>query len=136
MVFKYCLNLNYSRLINQISQRKVSTVQYHVQVCTMCSRSTTYRLTVSRGVALVEQELPTIPEFTHHFSGVRVAQSFVFCVVLYGSLFDLLYFFILLFFFNCILLELCYYNIVIAYILCCVYVLFVFVFCTLCLPFL
>jgi hypothetical protein len=63
--------------------------------------STTYRLAVTRGVALVEQELPTIPEFTHRFSGVRVAQSFVFCVVFYRSLFDLLYFFFLLFFFNC-----------------------------------
>ena len=43
-----------------------------------------------------EQELPTLPEHlssTSLFSGVRVAQSLVFCVVFCRSLFVLLSFF-------------------------------------------
>ena len=43
-------------------------------------------------MALVEQELPTLPEHlgsTSVFSGVRVARSLVFCVVFWGSLFVL-----------------------------------------------
>jgi hypothetical protein len=42
-------------------------------------------------VTHVEQELFTIPK--HLFSGVRVAQSLVFCVMFYISFFVLLFFF-------------------------------------------
>ena len=52
------------------------------------------RLTVAWLVPIVEQELPTLPENLSSppvFSGVRVAQSLVFCVVLCGWFFVLLF---------------------------------------------
>ena len=45
---------------------------------------------ITRRVSLVEQELPTLPQHTSSrplFSGVRVAQILVFCVVFCRSLF-------------------------------------------------
>jgi hypothetical protein len=56
---------------------------------------------VTRQVLLVEQELLALPEHMRSpwiFSGVRVAQSLVFCLVFWGSLFVRLSFFSPLFF--------------------------------------
>ena len=56
---------------------------------------------VTRQVLLVEQELLALPEHMRSpwiFSGVLVAQSLVFCLVFWGSLFILLSFFRPLFF--------------------------------------
>ena len=52
---------------------------------------------VTRRVPLVDQELLTLPELTPVFSGVRIVQSLVFCVVFCRSLFVIFLFIIVLF---------------------------------------
>jgi hypothetical protein len=80
---------------------RVKRCSFRLYYYLLCRRFTFYylfwcHLKVTRRVAIVEQELLTLPEHLRSprlFCGVRVARSLVFCVVFCRSLFVLLSFF-------------------------------------------
>ena len=76
---------------------RVKRCSFRLYYYLLCRRFTFYylfwcHLKVTRRVAIVEQELLTLPEHLRSprlFCGVRVARSLVFCVMFFGSLFVL-----------------------------------------------
>jgi hypothetical protein len=95
-MWRNCLNLTcrvYKHVIVDISGHGNSDKLDFGSDCGGYIRWCSCRWTVTRRVSHVVQEPSWVPEFTSVFSGLRVAPSFVFCVVFCRLLFVLLSFF-------------------------------------------